>query len=641
MYFPQFHEFDVNNRLWGKGYTDFRGVRNTTVARHDYPVIRPLDGFYNLLDTRLRSRQARVASAYNLYGFVIMHYWFKGGPVMEKPLEALLVDGEPDINFCIMWANEHWTSRWDGGQNNILMEQTFDEDDWKPHFDYLLRLFRHRNYILHNGAPMLVLYRIKEISQVHQMLVMWRRWAVDAGFTGLYIVQTNGVEWKKGSLLRSPDADAVFEYYPNFYNGPVKPVSFLQTTNAAKSGVSELNYFFGAHAAWNNKPRHMNDGNEGIVPYHPVNLKAALRYQLRRTPLDSYVFLNSWNEWGEGASVEPSVEFGYSWLQAVKEAVDEDRENLPVVNVPRAGLPVGRAAGQSVCILVRTYVAHDQNNLFSLEKLLSQLSALEHGNWKAFIFDSGTPSFRGLKSLIDGFGDRRLHYSPTPSKFAVPYDSRTSAYPLTDYMLQENCLSSNEFDWFIVTNGDNFYSSDALNTLPFSKDVVLMNYFGRYSLVNSMRDTLANMTHCCSRLASYSCSPSSLEIGKVDLGAMVIRISKWQSAGFTFNEFTGFCGKASCHDGALAERMHALSWTVEYHPASVCAFYHNPNPVSCKLVGGTYYDIPDIAKAGCYDPVHLYDQLYWSGIQNDWKPYLSRVDWAKYFAHGCVCPRID
>jgi hypothetical protein len=266
------------------------------------------------------------------------------------------------------------------------------------------------------------------------------------------------------------------------------------------------------------------------------------------------------------------------------------------------------------------------------------LLSLEHARWEAFIFDTGLPAFDELQSVVEAFGEARFHYVQRPWKLAVPYDAKSSAYPLTDHMLETHCLSG-RFEWFLVTNGDNFYAPDALNILPISKDTVLMNFHGRYPLVNSLLDTAAGAAHCCSRLQSYSCTPSSLEIGKIDLGAMLIRVSKWRSASFRFSQFTGVCG-TSCHDGALAERMHAAGWTAEHHPVDKCALYHNPNPASCTMVGGIYYDLPDIKLAGCYDAAHLFHQLFWApSIDEDWMPYLTHVDWAKYMAHACVCPR--
>ena len=41
---------------------------------------------------------------------------------------------------------------------------------------------------------------------------------------------------------------------------------------------------------------------------------------------DNMAFLNSWNEWGEGSYIEPDKYFGYAYLQATKEAIEEMRK---------------------------------------------------------------------------------------------------------------------------------------------------------------------------------------------------------------------------------------------------------------------------------------------------------------------------
>jgi hypothetical protein len=367
LYFPQFHEFEVNNVLWGKGYTDFRGVEAATTARHGYPVIRPLDGFYNTLDYWTRHRQARVARQYGIYGFVYYHYWFNGGPVMEAPLLALLEDGEPDLPFALSWANEHWTRRWDGGNNEVLMEQRYEQGDWRPHFDWLLPLFRHKNYILKDGnKPMLVIYRAADVAALVEMMGAWEAWAIEAGFGGLHLVQMNGVEWSRGAWNLQPSMSGIAEFFPNLYaSRELRPSSSLLYYTPERFGVGEegavaavaggaggggastppnplgptASYYHGVHASFNNKPRHLKDGKETVLPYHPANLRAALRTQLGRTPNGSFVFLNAWNEWGEGEAVEPSLEFGHGFLQAIKDALEEDATGLEAPIVHRVGVP--------------------------------------------------------------------------------------------------------------------------------------------------------------------------------------------------------------------------------------------------------------------------------------------------------------
>ena len=341
LYFPQFHEFEVNNVLWGKGYTDFKGVEAAQVARHGYPVIRPLDGTYNLLDYWTRHRQARVARQYGIHGFVYYHYWFSGGPVMEAPLLALLEDDEPNIPFALSWANEHWTRRWDGGNNEVLMEQRYEPSDSRPHFDWLLKFFQHKNYILRDNKPMLLIYRSADVPALQHVVAQWNAWALEAGFAGLYVVQMNGVLWSQTAWELQPGVKGIAEFYPNLYASvQLRPSSALWANYHTRFNVKDpSDYFFGVHASFNNKPRHLTDGRETVLPYHPVNLRHALRTQLSRTANDSFVFLNAWNEWGEGEAVEPSVEFGHSWLQAIKDAIADDASGIEGPILPMVGIP--------------------------------------------------------------------------------------------------------------------------------------------------------------------------------------------------------------------------------------------------------------------------------------------------------------
>ena len=676
MYFPQFHEFETNNRLWGAGYTDFAGVRPSRTARYGYPVQRPLDGYYDLRHVTARRAHGRLASAYGIHGFAYYHYWFQGGPVMEAPLEALLQDGEPALPFMLAWANEDWTRRWDGGSNGgdaMLMKQTYAEEDWAPHFAWLLRFFLHPLYIRRGGGderPMLLLYRIHDIPALEAMLGAWQGLARAAGLPGLYIVQMNGHEWHPGALQPSALAAGVMEFYPNFYNvpmgGSIRPQAWQEGTNggAASSG----DYFFGAHAGFNNKPRHATDGAERVLPYHPTALKFSLRAALARTPPGSLVFVNAWNEWGEGCVLEPSVEFGYGWLRAVKGAVEEEAAGAPLIALPRAAAAAGAeppppppppppplplqppstAPPPTVCILVRTYKAHADGGHFTLRRLLQSLQAQDYPHWRAHVVDNSLDFFEGAAGIVASLGDARITaVPPLPEAQRSAYDAASSSYPFVDRALAQHCSADTPAgstgssgavpEWFLVTNGDNLYAPDALSFLLRQEaqgaDLVLMNFYSRYTLANSLALTGADSAGCCSRLASYTCTASAPVIGLVDLGAMVFRRASWAAARappppaqpLSFSQFTGAC-PTSCHDGALAQHVaRELQWSIVSHPITQCALLHNPNPVACRLVGGIYYDSPRWEEAGCYDVASL-------------PMPLEEVDWAKFAAgDGCVC----
>ena len=663
-YFPQFHEFEVNNVLWGKGYTDFRGVEAATTARYDYPVIRPLNGSYNILDHKVRHEQACLAQQYGVYGFVFYHYWFSGGPIMEAPLLALLEDGEPDLPFAVAWANEHWTRRWDGGYSEVLIEQRYDEGDWRPHFDWILPLFRHKNYILKDNKPMLVIYRSSDIWGFREMMASWSTWAQEAGFSGLHIVQMNGNLWKDDVWNLQPGVDGIAEFFPNLYaSREVRPINSLLSYTPERFGATPENYYHGVHASFNNKPRHLKDGKETVLPYHPANLRAALRQQLSRTQVGGYVFLNAWNEWGEGVAVEPSVEFGHGWLQAIKEAISEDATGLEAPVVPKAGVPthgVGKNVGAEigttkrkpisksplddikyaaqVCIVVRTDSSQFDigSTMYTLKRSLVTLSRLERASFLAFVVDTGETPFPDLGALVAAHGDDRFTVVDTPKGLR----GSRRAWELIDFVIATHCVGGGSLKseksypaapWFLVTSGKDWYTPDALNYLPEDGDMVIMN--------SHIPSAFASQGHrrCCTRLSTYECHPAAPRPGGVDLGAMVIGTRSWEVEKLSFSFFAAKCLKSdtgaphdaeSCADGAMAEYAYKnLEWNVFLHPPEACSLLSNPNHISCNILGGLYYDTDDVRKAQCFEPPNF-------------PIALSTVDWDKFTdSKGCVCEK--
>ncbi len=323
IYFPQFHQFHENDLFWGKGYTDFVGVGKASRNIYGQHIIRPSEhmGFYDLSNPESRQHQGQLAKKYGIHGFAIYHYWFKDRAVMEKPLQLLLEDGYPDIPFFFIWANEPWTRRWDGQNGSeVLMAQEYDMNEWTTHFKWMLPFFRTEKYIQRKGKLVLGLYRASEVSQLEAMTSKWQEMARQAGFEGIFFIQMNGVEWTPGAYEIQAGMDATAEFFPNFYwESGFSMNEVLATTKRNKE------HFWGSCSSFDDSPRHVNSSKTvSVVPSHPSVLKFWLRQNLARSEKNDFVFLNAWNEWGEGAAIEPSFEWGRRWLAAVKEAVDEE-----------------------------------------------------------------------------------------------------------------------------------------------------------------------------------------------------------------------------------------------------------------------------------------------------------------------------
>ena len=145
-YLPQFHTFPENDMWWGKGFTEWTNTRKAKplFKGHYQPHIPYKKNYYDLTKEGVMKTQIEYAKKYGIYGFCFYHYWFTNGKkLMEKPVETFLEDKTLNIKFCLSWANEHWTKKWDGGSKEIIMEQNYgSKEDWKMHFEYLLPFFK-------------------------------------------------------------------------------------------------------------------------------------------------------------------------------------------------------------------------------------------------------------------------------------------------------------------------------------------------------------------------------------------------------------------------------------------------------------------------------------------------------------------
>lgn len=345
-YLPQFHEIPENNLWWGQGFTEWTNTRKAqSLFPGHYQPREPLqDYYYDLTDESARKWQADMAKKYGIYGFCYYHYWFKGKRLLEKPFNEVLRTGEPDLPFCLSWANESWTRRWDGWVHDVLMPQDYgDESDWKEHFDYLLTAFKDERYIKVDNKPMFVIYRPGSITRCAEMLAYWQQLAKQNGLEGIYFVQTlNGFPLPP---IAGFDAGVEFEpHYTLFHYGcfersvravdgyhqkfNVRDFDHVWTHIVNRAAIKKsMTTFPGAFVDWDNTAR---VGNRALVIMNgatPEKFANYLSRQIQRAIAVSnseFLFINAWNEWAEGTYLEPDKRYGYQYLEAVKKALDKN-----------------------------------------------------------------------------------------------------------------------------------------------------------------------------------------------------------------------------------------------------------------------------------------------------------------------------
>lgn len=341
LHLPQFHEVAENNEWWGKGFTEWTNVKKAKplYKGHVQPMV-PLEGYYDLSKVEAINHQAELAREYGVHGFVYFHYWYEGRKMLEKPCEILLDNPQIDINYCFCWANHSWTRAWDGKEQSVLLEQTYGgKKDWINHIQYFMPFFKDPRYIKHNNKPMLFIYNSSVIPKVNQMISCWEEEARKEGFDGIYIVEYISTKCTEPHIQSS---EAIYEDEPlytlRFQTNPLQKAYRLWRKKTKKTEYQNFDKIYhmmmmkkrtyggriiiqGCFPAWDNSPRRGNKGAMVVKGASPSKFAKYFRELLKCNRTDAskeYIVVNAWNEWGEGAILEPSKKDGFKYLEVIK-----------------------------------------------------------------------------------------------------------------------------------------------------------------------------------------------------------------------------------------------------------------------------------------------------------------------------------
>lgn len=331
LYLPQYHSFQENDHWWGEGFTEWTCVEQAYPRSIEHRIKKPHPdiGRYSLLSRDVRLRQAQMARAFGVYGFCYYHYWFGDKVLMDAPLKLLLQDGQPDLPFCFSWANEPWTRRMNGGNGELLQPNNYGgPEEWERHLNYLIPFFQHPNYIKVQNKPLLVIYRVSQIPQYEERFAYWRRRLREHGFDDLFIVMTLG-NFSDDFSAMAPYVDATFDFYPNFLWQPdmilkvESNVAFYDMERVyrriAEGTKQHSVHFFGTMVGFDSSPRSPQRCNV-FIRGTPALFRESLEMACSKSEHE-FVFVNAWNEWGEGCALEPEEEDGYGYLEAVRKVM--------------------------------------------------------------------------------------------------------------------------------------------------------------------------------------------------------------------------------------------------------------------------------------------------------------------------------
>ena len=343
-YLPQFHTFKENEEWHGRGFTEWTNVTKAIpqYTGHHQPQL-PIDvGFYDLSTDKVMYRQIELAKQYGISGFCFHYYWFSGKRLMEKPIFNYLNNKELDLPFCLCWANENWSKKWDGGNTDLLMEQKLIEGDDEKFFYDILPFFKDERYIKIDNKPVLIIYRphIFHINRFEKFVKILRKLTKENGFNDLYLVnaKTFGYCWKPEKYFM----DAMVEFPPHniqykkrklncFINknfvGKIHNLSAYINNKEFIYDADDYRLFKTVFPSWDNTARrgYIEANILSIEPYEYKKwLSECIKWTKQNNPEnEQFVFVNAWNEWAEGAHLEPDQRYGYAYLQATREALEE------------------------------------------------------------------------------------------------------------------------------------------------------------------------------------------------------------------------------------------------------------------------------------------------------------------------------
>jgi lipopolysaccharide biosynthesis protein len=374
-YLPQFHPIAENDAWWGRGFTEWTNVGRALpqVEGQHQPHLPGELGYYDLRVAEVQERQVELAKLYGIGGFCFYFYWFGGKRLLEAPILQYLKNEQCDLPFALCWANENWTRRWDGYESDVLIAQAYSPEDDIAFIEHVAQYMRDPRYVRIAGRPLLLVYRPSLLPDPRATAQRWRARCKELGLGDPYICLTSAFDRLDPAAI---GFDAMVEFPPN-NTAPPLVTGRVRKLNPDFSGnvydwscfpERSRNYdtpghvfFRGVNPGWDNEARKPGVSNI-FVNASPRGyeewLVNAARDTIRRfdSPDQRLVFINAWNEWAEGAHLEPDVRLGYAWLDATRRALEKVGDGRP-----RAAAGPGR-----ICVIIHAYYPELLDEMFDL-----------------------------------------------------------------------------------------------------------------------------------------------------------------------------------------------------------------------------------------------------------------------------------
>ncbi len=339
LFLPQFYPIKENDEWWGKGFTEWTNVKKGKpyFKGHHQPRI-PGDkinylNYYQLINSSVIKKQIQLAKSHGIYGFGIYYYWFSQRRLLEKPLDIYLNDKNLNFPFMLIWANHNWTRRWDGKDKEILISQEYKDEDPELFIKDIKKYIIDNRYIKINNKPIIGIFQPFKIPKLKETLIIWREKSKEYGIGEIFIlICVNGHNINKIQNLNLFDGAYDFPPRNNIakYRNKFRK-TFLYTELIYKNiklnkliDNKKIPIYRGSMLEWDNSPRNRKGRifeNYSPEQFYMVNKIIVEWTNYNYEKENRFIFINAWNEWGEGSYLEPDEKYGYSSINSLSKAL--------------------------------------------------------------------------------------------------------------------------------------------------------------------------------------------------------------------------------------------------------------------------------------------------------------------------------
>jgi len=371
IYFPQFYPTPTNNQAWGYGFSDWVLVASANL-KDSWPRRAPRRGYYDGSDAAVNAAQLEEMSRHGLGGLALYHYWFYSHQELPA-FEQHLLRGRlgSTMPWFLIWANEGWSRRWLGDPSPLVtLSDRPTEAAVREHCRHLAACFSRRDYLRINGKPLFIFYHLNHFADPATTVEMYRHF--------LRALETEVV---LGHFIKNPaDADSAehvdisYLFEPRLFFGHQKsgrgartraafeasrrivgdalaqqllvladrfqqrgtPFSsdiFLKylCSDARRALIKQLPTAVQevVSPGWNNTPRY-GARFTALADVEPSQFGQLLKAAAEREP-SLPPLINAWNEWSEGAAVEPCFYQGTRYLDSL--SVEAGYQSMPTETI--------------------------------------------------------------------------------------------------------------------------------------------------------------------------------------------------------------------------------------------------------------------------------------------------------------------